>query len=103
MDFICHFHFPRDIDKDLLEVEYDDTRKSLTKHGIAGKWLGKVHAPVNGELVAVNEALETQPDLINKDSYGDGWMFKIKPDDKGELDTLIQGPEDIEKYSKEEK
>ena len=76
----------------------------------SGKWLGKVHAPVNGELIAVNDDLETQPDLINKDSYGDGWMFKIKPDDKEELGALIQGPEviekwvleDIEKYSKEE-
>jgi hypothetical protein len=37
LDFICHFHFLRDIGKDLLEAEYDNIRKSLTKHGIAGK------------------------------------------------------------------
>ena len=63
----------------------------------SGKWLGKVIAPVNGELVTVNEDLETSPELINKDCYGKGWMFKIKPNDKGELDDLIQGPEAIEK------
>ena len=64
----------------------------------SGKWLGKIHAPVNGELVAVNEELETKPDLINEDCYGKGWMFNIKADDKGELDTLIHGPEAIEKW-----
>jgi len=37
LDFICHFHFLRDIGKDLLEAEYDNIRKRLTKHGIAGK------------------------------------------------------------------
>jgi hypothetical protein len=37
LDFICHFHFLRDIGKDLLEAEYDNIRKSLTKHGIGGK------------------------------------------------------------------
>jgi glycine cleavage system H protein len=75
----------------------------------SGKWLGKVFAPVNGELVAVNEDLETNPGLINEDCYGKGWLYKIKPDDKAELSDLIHGPEavekwvleDIEKYSKE--
>jgi len=37
LDFICHFHFLRDIGKDLLDAEYDNIRKSLTKHGVAGK------------------------------------------------------------------
>ena len=76
----------------------------------SGKWLGKIYAPVTGELVAVNEELETKPELINEDCYGKGWMYKIRPDDKGELDNLIHGPEaiekwvleDIEKYEKKE-
>jgi len=75
----------------------------------SGKWLGKVYAPVNGELVAVNEELETNPGLINDDCYGKGWMYKIKPEDKGELDNLMHTheeldtwlAEDIEKYVKE--
>jgi glycine cleavage system H protein len=64
----------------------------------SGKWLGKVYGPVNGELVAVNEELEMNPGLINDDCYGKGWMYKIKPDDKGELTNLIYGPEAVEKW-----
>lgn len=75
----------------------------------SGKWLGKVYAPVSGELVGVNEELETNPALINDDCYGKGWMYKIKPDDKGELNNLMHSREeldkwllaDIEKYVKE--
>lgn len=64
----------------------------------SGKWLGKVYAPVNGELVAVNEELEDNPGLINDDCYGKGWMFKIKPDDMSELEELIHGQEAVEKW-----
>ena len=63
----------------------------------SGKWLGKVFAPVSGELTAVNEQLETNPGLINEDCYGKGWLYKIKPDDMAELDNLIRGPEAVEK------
>ena len=64
----------------------------------SGKWLGKVFAPVNGELVAVNEELETNPGLINEDCYGKGWMYKIKPEDPGELGNLMHGAEAVEKW-----
>ena len=64
----------------------------------SGKWLGKIYAPLSGELVAVNEDLETNPEYINEDNYGKGWLFKIKPNDKTELDNLIHGPEAIEKW-----
>jgi glycine cleavage system H protein len=64
----------------------------------SGKWLGKVYAPVSGELVAVNEELETNPGLINSDCYGKGWMYKIKPTDMGELQKLIRGREAVEKW-----
>ncbi len=64
----------------------------------SGKWLGKVYAPVTGELAAVNEELETNPGLINEDCYGKGWLYKIKPEDKGELSKLIHGPQAVEKW-----
>jgi glycine cleavage system H protein len=64
----------------------------------SGKWLGKVFAPVSGELVEVNEELETNPGLINDDCYGKGWMYKIRPDDMDELSNLIRGPEAVEKW-----
>jgi len=64
----------------------------------SGKWLGKVFAPVSGELAAVNEDLETNPGLINEDCYGKGWLYKIKPSDKNEISNLIYGPEAVEKW-----
>ena len=64
----------------------------------SGKWLGKVFAPVNGELAAVNEELETSPGLINSDCYGKGWLYKIKPSDKNEINNLIHGREAVEKW-----
>jgi len=64
----------------------------------SGKWLGKVYAPVNGELIEGNETLETDPALINQDCYGTGWMYKIKPADMGEVEHLIHGAEAIEKW-----
>ena len=63
----------------------------------SGKWVGKINSPVNGEIAAVNNALETNPKLINQDCYGAGWMYKIKPDDPGELNNLIHGAANIEK------
>jgi glycine cleavage system H protein len=64
----------------------------------SGKWLGKVYGPVNGELAAVNEDLESNPGLINEDCYGKGWLYKIKPQDKGEMSKLIHGPQAVEKW-----
>ena len=64
----------------------------------SGKWLGKVYAPVNGELVECNEELETNTAIINEDCYGAGWIYKIKPDDMGELGSLIHGAAAIEKW-----
>ena len=68
----------------------------------SGKWLGKVYAPVNGELLSSNPALETEPGLINTDCYGQGWMYRIKPDDMSEVDGLISGHEAVEQWMKEE-
>ena len=48
-----------------------------------------VYAPITGEIVEVNEALENSPELVNSDPYGDGWMFKIKAEDPEEVDGLF--------------
>ncbi len=48
-----------------------------------------IYAPVSGTIVEVNEDLEDSPELVNSDAFGDGWMFKIKLDDEGELDNLL--------------
>ena len=53
------------------------------------------YAPVTGEVTEVNDSLEDQPELVNNDPYGDGWLFRMKLDDAEELDGLLS-PEDYE-------
>lgn len=48
-----------------------------------------VYAPVAGEIVAVNEALANAPQQVNEGPYTDGWLFKLKPSDSGELAALL--------------
>lgn len=48
-----------------------------------------IYAPVSGTVVAVNEALEDAPEKVNQDPYGDGWFFKIEPDDAADLEDLL--------------
>lgn len=88
---------------EIVFVQLPDEGKSLSKGKKfakieSGKWLGKVFAPVDGELVGVNEALETNPGLINEDCYGKGWLYKIRPEDMGAVQGLIHGKEAVEKW-----
>ena len=48
-----------------------------------------VFSPVTGEVLAVNDSLEDEPEKVNEDPYGDGWLFKVKLVDEGELDGLM--------------
>lgn len=48
-----------------------------------------VYAPVDGAIVAVNEAVVKNPDVINSDPYGAGWLFKMKPDHPDDIDLLM--------------
>ncbi|WOT04492.1 glycine cleavage system protein GcvH [Shewanella youngdeokensis] len=48
-----------------------------------------IYSPLTGEVLAVNEALEDSPELVNSDSYGDGWFFRVMPSDLSELDELL--------------
>jgi glycine cleavage system H protein len=48
-----------------------------------------VYAPIGGEIIEVNDALEHSPELVNSDPYGEGWMFKIKAEDPEEVEGLF--------------
>ena len=48
-----------------------------------------VYAPVNGEIVAVNDELTDSPELVNSEPYADGWLFRIKADDASAIDALL--------------
>ncbi|MCY1466397.1 Glycine cleavage system H protein [compost metagenome] len=47
-----------------------------------------IYAPISGEVIAVNEALSAEPELLNSDPYG-AWIFKLKPSDTAELEKLL--------------
>ncbi|MDX1304116.1 glycine cleavage system protein GcvH [Photobacterium sp.] len=53
-----------------------------------------VYAPLTGVVIAVNEDLDSSPELVNSDPYGDGWLFQIKAEDEGEFEDLL----DAESY-----
>ena len=48
-----------------------------------------VYCPVSGEIIEVNEGLVDAPEMVNQDPYGDGWLFKLKPNDAGEVEDLL--------------
>ena len=53
------------------------------------KTASDIHAPVSGTVVEINSALEDDPDFINEDPYGKGWIYKIRPDNMQDVDTLL--------------
>ena len=48
-----------------------------------------VYAPISGEVTAANDKLANTPEIVNKDPYGDGWMFRMRPSNKADLDALL--------------
>lgn len=53
------------------------------------KSVSDIYAPVAGEVVAVNDALDGTPELLNTDTYGEGWMYDVKTEDASVLDSLM--------------
>jgi glycine cleavage system H protein len=79
---------------DLVFVETPEVGRTVTTGGAAAvvesvKAASDVYSPVSGEIVAANEALSATPELVNSDPYGQGWLFKVKPSNSGELSSLL--------------
>lgn len=55
----------------------------------AVKTVSELYAPIDGEIAEVNEALEDNPELVNEDPYGEGWMVKVKVSDASQLESLL--------------
>jgi glycine cleavage system H protein len=53
------------------------------------KSVSDVYAPVDGEVVAVNDNLDATPELVNSDPYGGGWLYELVPSDASALDDLM--------------
>ncbi|WP_366922676.1 glycine cleavage system protein GcvH [Metallumcola ferriviriculae] len=67
----------------------------------SGKWVGRIYAPVTGEVVEINEDLKKKAEIINNDPYDQGWICKIKMADPAELDNLLHGDKVKEFYEAE--
>ena len=79
---------------DVVYVELPEIGKKVAKSGEAAvvesvKAASEVYAPVSGEVVEVNGALENAPAIVNQDAQGKGWFLKLKLDNPGELDELM--------------
>ena len=61
-----------------------------------------VYAPLDGEVVAVNEALEESPELVNKSPFGEGWLYRMSLADAGEVDGLMDAAAYAEAVASEE-
>ena len=57
------------------------------------KSVSDVYAPVSGEIIEINEELVNSPELLNKSPYGEGWIAKIKLEDKNEINNLMSNEE----------
>jgi glycine cleavage system H protein len=79
---------------DIVYVEVDTLDETLDREAIFGtveavKTVSDLFSPLSGEIVEFNEALEDEPEKVNTDPYGEGWMVKIKFSDASELDDLL--------------
>ncbi|AJD46629.1 glycine cleavage system H protein [Isoalcanivorax pacificus W11-5] len=92
---------------DLVFVELPEVGQKLETGDEAGvvesvKAASDIYAPVSGEIVAVNDALEDTPELVNQDPYGDGWLFRLRINDKADLDELLSADEYREQLESED-
>lgn len=79
---------------DIVYVEVETIDQTLEQDEIFGtveavKTVSDLFLPVSGEIIEFNETLETTPELINSDPYGDGWMIKVKMSDTSQFDNLL--------------
>jgi glycine cleavage system H protein len=83
---------------DIVFVEIETEGEDLDKEEVFGtieavKTVSDLYMPITGNVVEVNDELEGQPDLVNKEPYAGGWMIKIKIADAAELDELLSADE----------
>tara|TARA_B110001450_G_scaffold242474_1_gene252835 strand:- start:307 stop:687 length:381 start_codon:yes stop_codon:yes gene_type:complete len=79
---------------DIVYVEVDSLDESLDEEVVFGtveavKTVSDLFMPVAGEIIEFNESLEEEPEKVNEDPYGEGWMIKIKVTDSTDLDSLL--------------
>ena len=83
---------------DIVYVEVETLDETLEKEEVFGtveavKTVSDLFMPISGEVIEFNEKLETNPEVVNEDPYGEGWMIKIRVSDENELNELLSADE----------
>jgi len=83
---------------DIVYVELPETGRSYSAGDECAvvesvKSASDIYCPVSGEIIEVNRELENEPEKINADPYGGGWVFILKPDSEKDLDELVDADE----------
>lgn len=79
---------------DIVYVDIESLNQKINKGEIFGtveavKTVSDLFMPISGKVIEINEKLDSEPELVNNDPYGDGWMIKIKIEDGLEIEKLL--------------
>ncbi|GAB2752142.1 glycine cleavage system protein GcvH [Sinomonas atrocyanea] len=90
--------FAQDALGDVVYVQMPEVGTEVSANGVVGevestKSVSDIYAPVGGTVVARNEALDTDPALVNSDPYGEGWLFEVRLADDAQTDSLLSAAE----------
>ncbi len=90
----------QDLLGDMVFIELPEVGQALSAQDECAvvesvKAASDVYSPLSGDVIAINEELVDNPDLVNRDAYGEGWLFTIKASDPGELAALMSADEYI--------
>ena len=83
---------------EIVFIEVETVGETLNEGDVFGtveavKTVSDLYLPVDGEILEFNEALESNPELVNEDPYGNGWMVKVGISDLSQFDTLLSAKE----------
>jgi glycine cleavage system H protein len=87
-------HYAQDALGDIVYVSLPELGAEIAAGDTVGelestKSVSDIYAPVGGKVVARNDTLDSSPELVNSDPYGEGWLFEVAPSDEGGLDALM--------------
>jgi glycine cleavage system H protein len=92
---------------DVVFVELPEVGASLAAGDDAGvvesvKAASDIYAPVGGQVIAINDQLDEEPEIVNSDPFNDGWFFKLQPSDPEEMDKLLSATEYLQACAEED-
>lgn len=91
-------HFAQSELGDIVYVDVDTLNETIEKEEVFGsveavKTVSDLFMPISGEIIEFNEALGDEPEKVNKDPYGEGWMIKIAISDASQIEELLSAAE----------